>query len=133
MGQRQIGFAIFLVKHDCVTVRKSTATHILTGKADRIALFQQRTVGKQFSHTPVQWQCATGHFAAIVINFADLTLHLYAIGNINNFAGDSLQIFKLQTCIGRSAPVVAQVRLPVDKQTSVRLANQVVYNKLAFI
>ncbi len=85
--QRHVGGAIFLVVHHRMAVRERTATHVLTGNPDRMALIQQRGVGQRFCKAPVEPHTARLHFATVFIDLGNLALNIDTVGNVAHLRG----------------------------------------------
>ena len=114
-----------------VTVGKSTATGVLPGHADTVALLQQGTVGENLGHAPVQWQGTTTHFAAVVVDLLHLALHHDSLGNVVHLFRHLLQQREINRGVTRRIPVMAKVRRPVDKQFFIGLGHQITGDVLA--
>ena len=77
--------AILVVQHS-VPVKESTATRVLSNKADRLALMKQGGIGKIFRHSPIEWELALGHQLAIRHDLLNARMQLEIGRNRSDFA-----------------------------------------------
>ncbi|QTK80393.1 hypothetical protein AT6N2_C2847 [Agrobacterium tumefaciens] len=90
--QRDVAFLGFLIVENRVTLREGAAFAILTGKADLVALHDERTEGQCFRHRPVDAFAGLDHLRAVFHEALDRAVGVEAFRNGRQLLADFLQL-----------------------------------------
>ena len=124
--------AVLVVQHR-VAVRKGTATSVLPGKPNVVAVGHEGGVRKRLGHAPVDRQLALAHLLAGLEQASHGGVHLEPFRQRGQRLGQPLQLRERHVCVGGIGPLCADEGRPVDCELALEVRQHRVGRVLAGI
>ena len=105
--------AVLVVQHR-MAMRKCPAGDVLARNAHAITLIEQRRVSERLAHSPVERLLAFCHRASIGHDAFDTRMQLEIVRNVGRPDGETLELRKRDTRVGRIGPMLVGEPRPVD-------------------